>query len=189
MSMPQRSDHRLIHRFMLQYSKSKGSKKNLVSPTDKDIQKVIRTFNHFGGSGRDCSREYPRHGFLKKIVKIGVKKKMFSLALRGNGIVKPLWEDTEQRIPTSLSKRKHKSIAEAERYLKRALNALTSLRGNPSIQKARYNEWNEHSVIWVLSRPPRLAHSYDRNDPDLNPKVAEEQRKKRLQERKERGKR
>ena len=28
--------------------------------------------------------------------------------------------------------------------------------------------------IRVLSSPPRLSHSYDRNDPDLNPKVAEE---------------
>ena len=85
MSMPQRSDHRLIHRFMLQYSKSKGSKKNLVSPTDKDIQKVIRTFNHFGGSWERLFKGSIRDMvLLKKIVKIGVKKKMFSLA--------PSWE-------------------------------------------------------------------------------------------------
>ena len=84
----------------------------------------------------------------------------------------------------------HKSIAEAERYLKRALNALSSLRGNPSIRKARYNELERtlQESVRVLSRPPRLSHSYDTNDPDLNPKVAVEQRRKRLQERKERGK-
>lgn len=83
-----------------------------------------------------------------------------------------------------------KNIAEAERYLKRALNVLTSLRGNPSIRKARYNELERtlQESIRVLSRPPRLAHSYDRNDPDLNPKVAEQQRKKRSEERNERGK-
>ena len=28
--------------------------------------------------------------------------------------------------------------------------------------------------IRVLSSPPRLTHSHDRNDPDLNPKVARE---------------
>ena len=69
-----------------------------------------------------------------------------------------------------------KNIAEAERYLKRALNALSSLRGNSSIRKARYNQLEQtlQESIRVLSSPPRLTHSYDRNDPDLNPKVARE---------------
>lgn len=73
-----------------------------------------------------------------------------------------------------------KNIAEAERYLKRALNALSSLRGNPSIRKARYNQMERtlQESIRVLSAPPRLSHSYDRDDPDLNPKVAEERRKR-----------
>ena len=69
-----------------------------------------------------------------------------------------------------------KNIAEAERYLKRALNALSSLRGNSSIRKARYNQMEKtlQESIRVLSSPPRLTHSHDRNDPDLNPKVARE---------------
>lgn len=85
MSLPQRSDHRLIHRFMLQYSKSKTTKKNLVSPTDSDIQKVLITFKHFGGSWERLFKGSIRDMvLLKKIVKTGVKKKMFSLA--------PSWE-------------------------------------------------------------------------------------------------
>ena len=79
----------------------------------------------------------------------------------------------------------HKNIAEAERYLKRALNALSSIRGNPSIRKARYSELERtlQESIRVLSRPPRLSHTYDKSDPDLHPKVAEEQRRKREEKR------
>jgi len=77
----------------------------------------------------------------------------------------------------------HKNIAEAERYLKRALSALSSVRGNPSIRKARYNQLEQmlQESVKVLSSPPRLTHAHDKNDPDLNDKVAEEQRKKRME--------
>jgi hypothetical protein len=76
-----------------------------------------------------------------------------------------------------------KNIAEAERYLKRALSALSSVRGNPSIRKARYNQLEQtlKESIRVLSSTPRLTHAHDKNDPDLNPQIAEEQRKKRLE--------
>lgn len=85
MSLPQRSDYRLIQRFMQQYSKSKASKKNLVSPTDKDIEKVNRVFAHFGGSWERLFKgSIQDMMLLKKIVKIGVKKKLFTLA--------PSWE-------------------------------------------------------------------------------------------------
>lgn len=85
MSLPQRSDYRLIQRFMLQYSKSKASKENLVSPTDNDIQKVLRAFSHFGGSWERLFKGSIRDVILlKKIIKVGVKKKLFSLA--------PSWE-------------------------------------------------------------------------------------------------
>lgn len=81
MSAPQRSDHRLIHRFMLQFSKSKSSKKNLVTPTDQDIEKVLRAFMHFGGSWERLFKGSIRDMvLLKKIVKVGVKKKLFTLA-------------------------------------------------------------------------------------------------------------
>lgn len=85
MSLPHRSDHRLIQRFMVQFSKSKSSKKNLVSPTDKDIAKVLRAFNYFGGSWERLFKGSIRDMvLLKKIVKVGVKKKLFTLA--------PSWE-------------------------------------------------------------------------------------------------
>lgn len=85
MSLPQRSDYRLIQRFMQQYSKSKASKENLVSPTDKDIEKVNRAFAHFGGSWERLFKgSIQDMTLLKKIVKIGVKKKLFTLA--------PSWE-------------------------------------------------------------------------------------------------
>jgi hypothetical protein len=70
---------------MLQYSKSKASKKNLVSPTDADMQKVIRAFHHFGGSWEKLFKGgIEDMVLLKQIVKVGVKKKLFSLA--------PSWE-------------------------------------------------------------------------------------------------
>jgi len=81
MSSPHRADYRLIHRFMLQYSKSKASKNNLVSPTDTDIEKVLRAFRHFGGSWeRLFEGSIKDMTLLKKIVKVGVKKKLFNLA-------------------------------------------------------------------------------------------------------------
>ena len=85
MSLPHRSDYRLIQRFMMQYSKSKGSKENLVSPTDRDIQKVLKTFHRFGGSWERLFKGSIRDMILlKKIVKVGVKMKQFNLA--------PSWE-------------------------------------------------------------------------------------------------
>ena len=81
MSSPHRADYRLIHRFMLQYSKSKASKNNLVSPTDADIEKVLRAFHHFGGSWERLFKGSIKDMVvLKKIVKVGVKKKLFNLA-------------------------------------------------------------------------------------------------------------
>jgi len=81
MSSPHRADYRLIHRFMLQYSKSKASKNNLVSPTDADIEKVLRAFSHFGGSWERLFKGSIKDmTLLKKIVKVGVKKKLFNLA-------------------------------------------------------------------------------------------------------------
>lgn len=81
MSSPHRADYRLIHRFMLQYSKSKASKNNLVSPTDTDIEKVLRAFRHFGGSWERLFKGSIKDmTLLKKIVKVGVKKKLFNLA-------------------------------------------------------------------------------------------------------------
>lgn len=81
MSLPQRSDYRLIHRFMLHFSKSKASKKNLVAPSDQDIEKVLNTFIHFGGSWERLFKGSIRDMvLLKKIVKVGVKKKLFTLA-------------------------------------------------------------------------------------------------------------
>ena len=80
-NLPQRSDYRLIHRFMIHFSKSKTSKKNLVSPTDHDIEKVLRTFTKFGGSWERLFKGSIQDTvLLKKIVKVGVKKKLFTLA-------------------------------------------------------------------------------------------------------------
>ena len=74
----------------------------------------------------------------------------------------------------------HKNIAEAERYLKRALDALSSIRRDPSIRKARYSEMERtlQESIRVLSRPPRLIHTYEKNDPDLKPKKERQRKKK-----------
>lgn len=87
----------------------------------------------------------------------------------------------------------HKNISQAERYLKRALSSLHSVRGNSSIRKARYHQMENllQTTLSALSRPPKMVASYDTSDPDLNPSVREEQRKKRAEERKarkERGK-
>ena len=85
MSKPVRADYRLVQRFMLQASKSKSTKKNLVSPTDQDIEKVLSTFQHFGGSWEKLFKgSIDDVTLLKKIVKIGVKKQLFTLA--------PSWE-------------------------------------------------------------------------------------------------
>tara|TARA_R110002153_G_scaffold214531_1_gene367152 strand:+ start:1359 stop:1577 length:219 start_codon:yes stop_codon:yes gene_type:complete len=66
---------------MVQFSKTKGSKENLVQPSDEDIEKVLKTFRHFGGSWENIFKGGIRDMvLLKKIIKVGVKKKMFSLA-------------------------------------------------------------------------------------------------------------
>lgn len=82
---PFRSDYRLIHRLMLHASKSKKTKKNLVSPTDQDIQKVLKAFQHFGGSWEKLFKGgIDDMVLLKKIIKVGVKEHLFNLA--------PSWE-------------------------------------------------------------------------------------------------
>lgn len=78
---PSRADYRLIHRLLLHASKSKKTKKNLVYPMDSDIEKVLKTFAHFGGSWEKLFKGgIDDMVLLKKIIKVGVKKQLFTLA-------------------------------------------------------------------------------------------------------------
>ena len=73
--LPLRSDYRLIRRFILQSAKKDGS----VSPTDRDMEKVVKAFRHFGGSWEKLFKGSTNEmTLLKKIIKIGVKKNLFT---------------------------------------------------------------------------------------------------------------
>lgn len=75
MSKPNRSDYRLIQRLMkIQAKKGKG-----VSPTSEDFDKVNRAFYRLGGSWEMIFKgDTDSMSLLKKIIKVGIEKELFT---------------------------------------------------------------------------------------------------------------